>query len=114
MVLDQVDGALPLTELAGLPFDEVRVGASRIAALESDPEFRDRLQKLGEFSHQHQAALAVDGVADESQLGLLLDLGVSRIQGPLVGSAQPLSDLFHWLEYGPAKLRQYGLEVLDS
>jgi hypothetical protein len=69
------------------------------------PEAREALVRSAiEMSHVFGAEVVAEGIEDEAQRSMVVDLGVEYLQGFAIARPMPLTELLTWLDERPARI----------
>jgi diguanylate cyclase (GGDEF)-like protein len=96
-----VDGfgsaSLSLTDLARMPLAGARFGSEVVGQVTDDRAFAEVVRSLTSLCKGVGWRSQAAGVTSDREASMLLELGVERIQGPLVGDPLPIDAFARWL-----------------
>jgi EAL domain-containing protein (putative c-di-GMP-specific phosphodiesterase class I) len=90
-------GYSSLTYLKGLPVDEVKIAKPFVDGVAHDSADRAVVRAVVDIAHTLGLRVVAEGVEQEAQHGLLMELGVDEVQGYLHARPMPEADLMVWL-----------------
>jgi EAL domain-containing protein (putative c-di-GMP-specific phosphodiesterase class I) len=88
-------GAASLAGICRLQPDVLRLDATAVPSIESNPSLRDVISFLVRFGSEIGAVMVADGIETRRILGVLRDLGVAYGQGYALAPPLTLDDLAH-------------------
>ena len=85
-------GYSPLSQLAKLPFNAVKIDRSFVAQLRADGTGKEMVRAIISLAASLQMIVVAEGVETEEQRDALVDLGCPMAQGYLFGAALPAAE----------------------
>jgi diguanylate cyclase len=98
-------GSSSLARLRSLPFDAVKLDASLIAGIDSDPAARDVVQAVIGLVHSLGAKAIAEGVETQAQYDLLRVMGCDAAQGYAIAPPMVEADYRVWAGSAAARMR---------
>ena len=97
-------GYSSMQALSRMPFTEIKIDRSFVAAAASDPKYRLMVEHTIAVAHQLGLKTVAEGVETRTECDLLASLGCDRIQGYLISKPVEGSGFLRWMLDRRAKL----------
>ena len=90
-------GYSSMQALSRMPFTEIKIDRSFVAAAASDPKYRLMVEHTIAVAHQLGLKTVAEGVETRTECDLLASLGCDRIQGYLISKPVEGSGFLRWM-----------------
>lgn len=90
-------GYSSMQALSRMPFTEIKIDRSFVAAAASDPKYRLMVEHTIAVAHQLGLKTVAEGVETRTECDLLVSLGCDRIQGYLISKPMEGSSFLRWM-----------------
>ncbi len=90
-------GYSSMQALSRMPFTEIKIDRSFVAAAASDPKYRLMVEHTIAVAHQLGLKIVAEGVETRTECDLLASLGCDRIQGYLISKPVEGSTFLRWM-----------------
>jgi EAL domain-containing protein (putative c-di-GMP-specific phosphodiesterase class I) len=113
-------GYSSMQALSRMPFTEIKIDRSFVAAAATDPKYRLMVEHTIAVAHQLGLKTVAEGVETRAECDLLASLGCDRIQGYLISRPVEGSAFLRWMldrraHLGPdVPARQTGLRMTGT
>ena len=97
-----------LTQLARLPFSEMKVDKSFVMTAPQSQESRKIVEAIVGLAHTLGLSVTAEGVEDAWTLGMLGDIGCDAAQGFFITRPMAGSAALQWAQSRPQRDRQLG------
>ena len=90
-------GYSSMQALSRMPFTEIKIDRSFVAAAASDPKYRLMVEHTIAVAHQLGLKTVAEGVETRTECHLLASLGCDRVQGYMIGKPLEGSEFLRWM-----------------
>jgi len=90
-------GYSSMQALSRMPFTEIKIDRSFVAAAATDPKYRLMVEHTIAVAHQLGLKTVAEGVETRTELHLLASLGCDRVQGYMIGKPLEGSEFLRWM-----------------
>jgi EAL domain-containing protein (putative c-di-GMP-specific phosphodiesterase class I) len=90
-------GYSSMQALSRMPFTEIKIDRSFVAAAATDPKYRLMVEHTIAVAHQLGLKTVAEGVESRTECQLLASLGCDRVQGYMIGKPLEGSEFLRWM-----------------
>ncbi len=110
IVLDGFENVTrPQGQLNSVPFSQIHLSANLLDTLLTDLDQRFMLDHLVNSCRDDGIELIADGVHSMEAAGMLMDLGIYNMSGPLFRSFSEFHSLLYWMQDMPKYMKEAGI-----